>query len=478
MNTNLFPRVFHSQKDTQPAEGLRRVLKMARGYSVNSILVAAYVALTMLLLQIVTAGVASGAFSAGLSLIGFFLAGNLLGIAFYGQLLELAWQNQFLWRQLSVRTPGTYHHNPMAGNMAEQGITSLLQLIGAGVASGVFLAVPAIPSSIGLFLTGSWLGIRTYGQLHELARLNQPLLQQLLRRAPGTYHHSLMVANLAEQAAERIGADGLLARVGAYYHDVGKLVRPNFFVENQLDGNNGHDRLDPRTSAQIIISHVNDGLDLAKEYHLPRAVQAFIPEHQGTGLVKYFYHQACKQADTPACVDEADFRYAGPKPQSRETAIVMLADSCEAAVRAAHPSSNGEIDKIVQRITDDKLISGELDECGLTGRDLDQICQAFVEMLRGVFHPRIQYPQEVKREPASGGLAALPMPQAVAVTLSPPTDVVHPAPPGSRAHLPGTQMACVLEHTMPVSSNADGLSGGRHAAGGAEHRNSSRRMIV
>jgi putative nucleotidyltransferase with HDIG domain len=228
-----------------------------------------------------------------------------------------------------------------------------------------------------------------------------------------------MVANLAEQAAERIGADGLLARVGAYYHDVGKMVRPNLFVENQLDGKNGHDRLDPRTSAQIIISHVNDGLDLAKEYHLPRAVRAFIPEHQGTGLVKYFYHQAHEQTDSPARVDEADFRYPGPKPQSRETAIVMLADSCEAAVRAVQPTSTEEMDKIVQRIIDDKLTSGDLDECGLTSRDLDQIRNAFVEMLHGVFHPRIQYPQEVKRECASGSPAVLSMPRSVAVIPSP-----------------------------------------------------------
>jgi putative nucleotidyltransferase with HDIG domain len=409
--------VFHSQKGAQPAEGLRRLLKTARGHSVNFILVAAYVALTVLLLQIVTVGVASGAFSASLSLIGFFLAGNLLGITSYGQLLGLARLNQFLLRQLLLRAPGTYHHSPAVGNLPEHVITSLLQLIAASVASGGFLAIPAILSSLGFFLAGSLLGIRTYMQLHELARLNQPLLRQLLRRAPGTYHHSLMVANLAEQAAERIGADGLLARVGAYYHDVGKIVRPNLFIENQLDGKNGHNRLDPRASAQIIISHVNDGLDLAKEYHLPCAVRAFIPEHQGTGLVKYFYHQAGEQADAPAFVDESDFRYPGPKPQSRETAIVMLADSCEAAVRAAHPPSTGEINKIVQRITDDKLISGELDECGLTGRDLDQIRNAFVEMLHGVFHPRIQYPQEVTREPASGSLAALPMPRSVAVTV-------------------------------------------------------------
>jgi putative nucleotidyltransferase with HDIG domain len=219
-----------------------------------------------------------------------------------------------------------------------------------------------------------------------------------------------MVANLAEQAAERIGANALLTRVGAYYHDVGKMVRPDFFVENQLDGVNGHDRLDPRTSAQIIISHVNDGLDLANKYRLPGAVRAFIPEHQGTGLVKYFYHQARQQADSSAFVDEADFRYPGPKPQSKETALVMLADSCEAAMRAAHPTSTREIDQLVQRIIDDKLTSGELDECGLTTLDLDQIRRAFGEMLRGIFHPRIQYPAEMKGQLASNSPAALRMP--------------------------------------------------------------------
>ncbi len=415
MNANLFPRVLQGQKDAQPVEGLRRLLKTARGRSVNFILVAANVALTVLLLQIVTVGVANGAFSASVSLIGFFLAGNLLGITSCGQLLGMSRLNQFLLPQRIPWAPSTYNHSPMAGNLVEHAITSLLQIIAA---SGGFLAIPAILSSLGFFMVGSWLGITTYGQLYELTRLNHPLLRQLLRRAPGTYHHSLMVANLAEQAAERIGADGLLARVGAYYHDVGKMVHPNLFVENQLDGKNGHDRLDPRTSAQSIISHVNDGLDLAKEYHLPHAVRAFIPEHQGTGLVKHFYHQARKQANTPARVEEADFRYSGPKPQIRETAIVMLADSCEAAVRAALPPSTGEIEKIVQRITDDKLISGELDECGLTGGDLDQIRQAFVEMLHGVLHPRIQYPQEVAQEPASGSLAVLPMPWSVAVTPS------------------------------------------------------------
>jgi membrane-associated HD superfamily phosphohydrolase len=191
-------------------------------------------------------------------------------------------------------------------------------------------------------------------------------------------------------------------------------MRPYFFVENQMNGINVQDRLDPRTSAQIIISHVKDGLDLAKKYRLPRDVRAFIPEHQGRGLIKYFYHQALEQADDPSQVDEGDFRYPGPRPQSKETAIVMLADSCEAAVRAAHPNSVEEIDKIARRIINDKLANGDLDECDLTTRDLDQIRSAFVKILQGVFHPRIKYPEEVKEELARSSPAALPSPQSIA----------------------------------------------------------------
>jgi putative nucleotidyltransferase with HDIG domain len=290
----------------------------------------------------------------------------------------------------------------------------LLQLIAAGVTNGAFSVSLTL---IGFFLVGNLLGITTALQLLELARPTQPLLRQLLLRAPGTYHHSLMVSNLAEQAAERIGANALLTRVGAYYHDVGKIVRPYFFVENQMDGINVQDRLDPRTSAQIIISHVEDGLNLAKKYHVPREVRAFIPEHQGTGFIKYFYHQALEQAADPDQVDEADFRYPGPKPQSKETAIVMLADSCEAAVRAAHPNSAEEIDKITRRIITDKLTSGDLDESDLTTRDLDQIRGAFVEILQGVFHPRIKYPEEVQEKLAGATPAALPSPQSVQTTV-------------------------------------------------------------
>jgi putative nucleotidyltransferase with HDIG domain len=229
----------------------------------------------------------------------------------------------------------------------------------------------------------------------ELARPTHPLLRQLQMKAPGTYHHSLVISNLAEQAAQRIGADALLVRVGAYYHDVGKSVRPYFFVENQVDGVNVHERLDPRTSAQIVIAHVTDGLELAKKYGLPQPLRDFIAQHHGNRLASFFYQQALKEAGGRP-VDEADFRYPGPKPQTRETAIMMLADSVEAAVRAAWPQTAEDIDRVVRKIINDRLVLGDLDECDLTLRDLDQIRLAFVNILQGVYHSRLEYPEEIR----------------------------------------------------------------------------------
>jgi putative nucleotidyltransferase with HDIG domain len=281
----------------------------------------------------------------------------------------------------------------------------LSRLLLVGIANGVLSASLAL---IGFFLANSWMGITTSVRLLDLAQPTQPLLQQLLLHAPGTYHHSLLVSDLAGQAAERVGADALLTRVGAYYHDVGKMVQPEFFIENQQQMSDGHDRLDPRASAQIIISHVKEGLKLAKKYRLPREVRAFIAEHQGMGLVKYFYQQALEQADDPAQVDEADFRYPGPRPQSKETAILMLADSCEAAVRADGPTSMEEIDRVVHRVIIGKVSSGELDDCDLTIHDLDQIRSAFVEMLAGAFHPRIKYPEEATANQAAPSVPPLP----------------------------------------------------------------------
>jgi len=227
-------------------------------------------------------------------------------------------------------------------------------------------------------------------------------LRQLLLKAPGTYHHTILVSNLGERAAEAVGADPLLTRVGAYYHDIGKTLRPYFFVDNQTDGVNPHDRLDPHTSAQIIISHVKDGLEMARRHRLPLRLQDFIPEHHGTTLVSFFYHKALEQAGKDEAVDESRFRYPGPRPRSKETAIIMLADGCESAVRATRPGSREEIDCIVRKLINGRLADGELDESNLTLRDLDHIRQAFVKTLQGIHHPRIQYPEPVRAADKTG----------------------------------------------------------------------------
>jgi len=203
------------------------------------------------------------------------------------------------------------------------------------------------------------------------------------------------VGNLGERAAQLVGADPLLVRVAALHHDVGKVLRPYFFVENQASGENYHQQLDPKTSAEIIISHVKDSLELARKHHFPPKVLDVIAQHHGTTSVGfgYFYQQACKEAGGKE-VNEADFRYPGPRPHSKEAAIVMLADSVEAAVRASAPESAGEMERIVRKITNDRLVSGELDECDLTLRDLDRIRSAFIDVLQGVFHLRLEYPEK------------------------------------------------------------------------------------
>ena len=267
-------------------------------------------------------------------------------------------------------------------------LLGLAQLMGVSILNGVFSAGITLA---GFFVVGNVFNVVTSLQLQELARLDHPLLQELLRQAPGTYHHSLMVANLAEQAARRIGADADLVRVGSFYHDVGKIARPYFFTENQ-DGSNAHTRLDPLTSAQAISSHVQDGVDLARRYRLPDKIQAFIPEHQGTRTIQFFYHQALKAASKPELVDESKFKYPGPKPQSPETAIVLLADSCEAASTAMQSRTEKELEKLVNKIVNDIYLEGELDESELTAGDLRKIKDSFIETLKGRFHARPKYP--------------------------------------------------------------------------------------
>jgi cyclic-di-AMP phosphodiesterase PgpH len=255
----------------------------------------------------------------------------------------------------------------------------------------------AILAAGGGMLIGRVFGITTTWQLLELANPTHPLLRRLMNEAPGTYHHSLIVGNLAERSAEEVGADPLLARVASYYHDVGKLRRPYFFVENQVDGVNPHDTLPPVESARIICAHVTDGVELALRYGLPARVREMIPQHHGTRLVSFFYQEAQQNGDDDARVE--DFTYPGPRPQSKEAAIVMLADSCEAATRAQREHSPEAIDALVEKIILQRVAEGELDDSDLTLRDLRRIKASFCALLIGMYHPRIEYPE--RREPVA-----------------------------------------------------------------------------
>jgi putative nucleotidyltransferase with HDIG domain len=272
----------------------------------------------------------------------------------------------------------------------------LLSIVGFELTvNGVLSSLLAVGS---FALLGRMFGILTTVQLLELANPTQPLLRRLLTEAPGTYHHSIMVGNLAERAAEVIGADSLLVRVAAYYHDIGKLERPWAFIENQADTNaNVHDSLDPQQSAQIIAAHVTDGVKLAEKYRLPARIREMIPQHHGTRMISFFYQQAAER--TSDSVDAALFTYPGPRPQSREAAILMLSDSTEAAARAARDHSREAIEQLVDRIIRQRLEEGQFDDCNLTLRDLTRIKQSFVTLLTGIYHPRIPYPPSATTQP-------------------------------------------------------------------------------
>jgi putative nucleotidyltransferase with HDIG domain len=265
-------------------------------------------------------------------------------------------------------------------------------------------------SLAGFILSGSLplveraFGIVTDISLLELADGSHPLLQELVRRAPGTHTHSMTVANLAEAAAEVIGANPLLARVGCYFHDVGKMLKPHYFIENQ-SGENRHDSLEPALSALIIIGHVKDGLALARQYSLPRPIIDFIQEHHGTTLVEYFYHEAIRQY--PASGDQArndlesSFRYPGPKPKSRETGIAMLADTVESASRALGDPTSGSLQKLVHDILMKRLLDGQFEESGLTLTELHQIEKILSKGLIAHYHSRVKYPDAKSRNVAS-----------------------------------------------------------------------------
>ena len=265
----------------------------------------------------------------------------------------------------------------------------VLRYISWGFVSGLiagFLTLGLLP-----FLEGAFNLISAL-KLLELGNPNHRLLRRLMMEAPGSYQHSIMVANLAEIVCDEIGADSLLSRVGAYFHDVGKLRRPVYFVENQLQKENPHDQLRPNVSAAILFAHVSDGLELAKEYQLPEQIQQFIRSHHGTSEAAYFYRRAMNECGEGETVDPEDYRYPGPKPPNREVAVVMLADSCEAAVRTLAEPSEENIARVVQGICRDRLNNGQLDESDLTIRDLTQIIGALTRTLTSVYHHRIQYP--------------------------------------------------------------------------------------
>ncbi len=247
--------------------------------------------------------------------------------------------------------------------------------------------------------------ITTPVKLMELANPSNPLLQRLLLDAPGTYHHSILVGNLAETAADLIGADPVTVRVGAYYHDIGKIKRPYFFIENLTDGDNPHDKIAPSLSTLIVTSHIKDGVDLCRDYKLPAPIVDIVQQHHGTMLVSYFYRRAT-ETEHSECIIEADFRYEGPRPQSKEAALVMLADACEAAVRSLSRPNVNRIEATVRKIIRERLHDGQLDDCNLTLRDLNIIGDVFIRVLSSMFHSRIEYPdalKELERRKAKNG---------------------------------------------------------------------------
>jgi putative nucleotidyltransferase with HDIG domain len=259
-----------------------------------------------------------------------------------------------------------------------------------------------------------WFDITAGMTLAELRDPKQPLLKQLQQKAPGTYNHSLQVANIAEAASEAIGANGLLVYVGALYHDIGKMNKPDDFVENQTSGPSRHDKLSPAMSLLVIVGHVKDGIELAREYGLPRQIQHFIESHHGTTLVEYFYHAAKNQSED-GNVQEIEFRYPGPKPRTREAAIIMLSDAVESATRSMADPNPSRIDGLVHKLSLKRLVDGQYDQCDLTFRELGLIEISMIKSLCAIYHGRISYPsqKEDEKKEAAAATGATPPPEPV-----------------------------------------------------------------
>ncbi len=384
---------------------------------------AAAVMLLSVLLDFQVAVVCAGFLALYLGIV----AGNAFDVTFFAFLSGVAgaaviWRAErtmtFLWAGFGVAVSvfvSSVLFSLVHGNL---GVSNSGTLLYSAVANG---GLSASLTFLSFSVLGRIFGITTHLQLLELAHPNQPLLYRLSREAPGTYHHSIMVSNLAESAVEHVGGDPLFTRVAVLYHDIGKVLRPSFFVENQANRANVHDALDPRTSARIIQEHVLDGVRLGKKAHLPQTIIDVIQQHHGTSLIKYFYTEALNNGED---VDESDFRYPGPKPQTKEAGVIMLADSVEAAVRAASQSGKlyeeqtpadgktvrraAKLQQIVDGVIKSRLDDGQMDECDLTLKQIEQIRTAFVSNLEGIYHPRVEYP-ELK----------VPLPNAKASAKSP-----------------------------------------------------------
>jgi putative nucleotidyltransferase with HDIG domain len=273
----------------------------------------------------------------------------------------------------------------------EAGFDLLFGFLGGVVAAGVVLGT--LPLVEWIF------GYTTNIKLLEMANLNHPLLKKMILEAPGTYHHSVIVSTMAEAAARSVNANPLLARVSAYYHDIGKINKPLYFVENQGSEENKHEKLAPSMSGLILISHVKDGLELAREHKLGKKISSIIQQHHGTGLISFFYQKA-KDQENPQMqqVDERDYRYHGPKPQTKEAGLVLLADAVEAASRTLQQPTSARLQGLVQRMINNIFTDGQLDECELTLKDLHQIAKSFNTILTGIYHHRVEYPAPAAKE--------------------------------------------------------------------------------
>lgn len=363
-----------------------------------------------------------------LELMLFYALGGLFGVLTIGRARRIV---SFFWAGVAVAFAGIMTVLVFRLPLPTTDVVGLTTLCIASLLNGLASASITIVLQHAL---AQLVGMTTPLQLVDLTRPDHPLMQLLLTKAPGTYQHSLQVANLAEQAAERIGADSLLARVGALYHDIGKTSNPLFFIENQTPGfSSPHETLNGYQSAEIIINHVSDGLGLADRYRLPRLVREFIEQHHGTLTARYQYVQAVKEAGgDESQVDIERFRYPGRIPQSREVAILMLADGCEARVRAERPSNEEQLLEVIKSMIKDRFAKGQLEATDLTFRDLTRIQESFLSSMRVIYHPRVRYPSEE-------------------VSISPDTAPARGRTGGSLATVPGQESSPPVESSAKVA---------------------------